>query len=122
MKRHPIPDDFAVTDEHRAYCAKHGYPDPAVFLEDFRLHFGANGKPLVNWSLALYAWIRNEAPGGRFHNLDRWKAFKRAAERLHPQPQDQPQAPAPRGTERQGPPPEFRDWMARWRRGHVRSS
>ena len=71
-----IPKDFVVTDDHRDYARRKGYPAPEVFFIDFRSHFLAKGTRYADWGLAFKNWMRRQSPSGPFYNAKEW-------ERLH---------------------------------------
>lgn len=66
----PIPDDFSLTDELRAYAALHlQHVDADALYESFRGNALAKGWEYANWAQALQAFIRNCAP-----NSGHWAA------------------------------------------------
>lgn len=74
-RKYKMPDDFHVTDDHRAYCTeKWNLPYLAdMFLEDFRECFEMNGRKHSNWDLTFKNYLRNSSPNGRFYNSRYWQ-------------------------------------------------
>lgn len=53
----PWPEDFAMTDAHRAYAARNGL-DPAFEWGAFRDHHRAKGSRFADWTAAWQTWCR----------------------------------------------------------------
>lgn len=57
-----LPDDFAVTEEHRQYAAAHALIDPDKEIENFELYWKANASSRTakksNWDSAFKFWLR----------------------------------------------------------------
>lgn len=57
-----IPEDFAVTDKHRAWAQENNFPSPDSLIEQFRDYWTAKaGKEGVkaDWDATFRYWIRN---------------------------------------------------------------
>ena len=63
MKRQ-IPKDFTVTDAHRQWAVKRGYPlyMPDQWVYDFKEYFELTRIKHIDWSRAFYRYIRMNAP------------------------------------------------------------
>ena len=63
-KAHRIPEDFALTDERRAYARKYRIANPDDVFADFYEYWlnkqGLQAKKL-NWDLAWQTWVRKDA-------------------------------------------------------------
>lgn len=66
-RKHKIPDDFAVTDEMRAWVIEKTDVSASSIdaeTEKFRDHFTANGETKVDWIAAWRNWIRRSPDFG----------------------------------------------------------
>jgi hypothetical protein len=57
-----IPEDFAVTEEHRRFAKENGLPNPDSEIDRFRDHWSAKaGKDAVklDWDATFRNWLRN---------------------------------------------------------------
>ena len=59
--KHPIPDDFAMTETTEAWCAKRNYSRQLVEqqVQAFVLSAKANGRKYSDWQAALRMWLTN---------------------------------------------------------------
>jgi hypothetical protein len=59
-----LPIDFAVTEEHRAFCSAQGLPSPDKEIEKFRDYWnalpGARGRK-SDWNATFRNWLRKAA-------------------------------------------------------------
>jgi hypothetical protein len=66
-----IPDNFAVTDEHREFARRNGLPDPDQHIDQFidywRAESGSKGKKL-DWDATFRNWLRRENQFNRGRN------------------------------------------------------
>lgn len=60
---HPLPDDWALTDDLQAYAGKKGYAPAQIedMFEGFRLHYLSNQKPFARWDMVWQKWVRNQS-------------------------------------------------------------
>jgi len=56
----PVPDDFAVTEQHVEYARAHRLPDPHECLLAFVAHHQARGTLRENWDAEFRKWLANE--------------------------------------------------------------
>lgn len=85
MKRKTaLPQNFAVTDAHRAYCTeKWNRPHLAdVFIEEFRACFEANGRKHLDWDRTFLNYLRNASPAGQFYKAHHWQTKVESARRM----------------------------------------
>jgi hypothetical protein len=55
-----IPDDFAVTEQHREYARMHRLPKPEDHLLAFVNHHQAKGTRLANWDAEFRKWLARQ--------------------------------------------------------------
>ena len=70
-----VAPDFAVTDKHRQWALKKGWPEflPDTFISEFVDHHEAKGTKMANWNRALCNWIIWASPAGRFYFAADWE-------------------------------------------------
>ena len=59
-ERTPVPDDFAVTEQHVEYARAHRLPDPHECVLAFVAHHQARGTLRENWDAEFRKWLANE--------------------------------------------------------------
>ncbi len=59
-ERTPMPDDFAVTEQHVEYARAHRFPDPHECVLAFVAHHQARGTLRENWDAEFRKWLANE--------------------------------------------------------------
>ncbi len=52
-----IPEDFQVTEAHRAWAKEKGCASPDFQIERFVNHYQANGKTMKDWDAAFRNWL-----------------------------------------------------------------
>ena len=71
-KKHPIPDDWKPTEEHRQ-LANRERANLEREVEQFRDHAAATGRVLLDWDAAFRTWLRNAT---KFGGANRRRATK----------------------------------------------
>lgn len=58
--RTPIPDDFAVTEQHVQFAGMHRLPNPHGSILKFIAHHQSKGTESANWDAAFHKWLITE--------------------------------------------------------------
>ena len=75
----PYPENFALSDDLRAWVAKQHCADPDGQLEAFHDYHVSHGSRFTDWNAAYRTWIRNSI---KFNRPSQTNAGNEASERL----------------------------------------
>ena len=56
----PMPEPFAMTDKHREFAAKNGFPKADFMFDQFKAHHRAKGSQFAMWDSAWQTWVLNQ--------------------------------------------------------------